>query len=646
MREITLSELSVQEAEELMKSLLKAERIPGELRSFIKEKAEGNPFYLEEFINTLIQSEILTRNNGDWELNRTISEEDIPPTINGILTARLDQLGKSSKRILQEASVIGRAFLYEILAEITNIPLPINEYINELEQRDLIRVRSLQPELEYVFKHVLTQEVVYQGMLKKERRAIHERIGTVMENLFNNRLPEFYEILAYHFRRGESVRKAVHYLVRSGEKSIGKYAVEESHQYFRQAFELLSKTKGESREHKKLIIDLLLKWALVFYYRGDALGLENLLLEHENMAMSLGDEERLGMLQAWLGYVLFWREKYRASYDYLNSARKIGKETANMKVEGYACTWLPFTCAELGLFEEGIMHGERAREISEHYPSDKYLLIKPVSGIGYIHFFTGNRKGLIECAELGIDYGRESSDIRSLGMGYSGLGLSHLLAGDFEQAVAYCTKAVNLSADPLYKMAFRTMLSFCCLYGGRFEQAEDNARKVLGFTMHYGVDWLGTMARLVLSVTAIAKGEMGQGLQTLKEVQEACIANESRWLYTMSEHIMGRVYLRVVEESGPRSLSFLARNIGFLVKNVPLAGRKAEKHFNNAISLATELGADGVLGQVYLDLGLLHKAKKNTEQARGCISKAIRIFERCNAEGFILKAKKELAVLR
>jgi tetratricopeptide (TPR) repeat protein len=398
--------------------------------------------------------------------------------------------------------------------------------------------------------------------------------------------------------------------MKSGETCIGKYAVEESHQYFKEAFEILSKEQSKSLEHKTLIIDLLLKWALVFYYRGDAIGLVNLLLEHESLAVSLDDKERLGMLYAWLGYVLFWREKYRESYSYLMKARKLGKETKNMKVEEYACTWLPYTCAELGLFDEGIIYGERAREISGHFESDRYLFIKPISGIGYIHFFAGKRKSLIECAQIGIDYGHQNSDIRSLGMGYTGLGLGYLMAGDFDAAIEYCKKAVSLSADPLYSMAFSTMLSFSYLYGGQFKHAEESAQRVLAFTRKYGVDWLGTMVQLVLSVVSIAKGEMSQGLGKLREVQKACVTNESRWLYAQTEYIMGSVYLQIVQGSGPKSLSILAKNIGFLVKNVPLAGRKAEQHFNKAINMAKEIGANGILGQTYLDLGLLHKAKK------------------------------------
>jgi len=230
-QEIQLNDLSPSEAQIMVESLLKTRTIPKDLRRFIQENVEGNPFYLEEVINALIESGTLIRDNGAWSISQPISQSDMPSTIHGIISARLDHLEKESKRILQEASVIGRAFLYEILKRCTQLKEQLDRHLTGLERLDLIHARSLQPDLEYVFKSAMTQEIVYSGLLRKERQAIHERIAQVMEQLFQGRLPEFYETLAFHFKQGHSTLKAVDYLVKSGEKSLGRYAVEESHQY-------------------------------------------------------------------------------------------------------------------------------------------------------------------------------------------------------------------------------------------------------------------------------------------------------------------------------------------------------------------------------------------------------------------------------
>ena len=113
----------------------------------------------------------------------------------------------------------------------------------------------------------------------------------------------------------------------------------------------------------------------------------------------------------------------------------------------------------------------------------------------------------------------------------------------------------------------------------------------------------------------------------------------------MLEHVMGKVYLQIVQGEGPKSLSFLAKNIGFLMKNIPFASQKAEAHFNKAIEAAKEIGAKGILGQAYLNLCLLHRAKRRKDQARECISEAIQIFEECEAETYVKQAKEALASL-
>jgi class 3 adenylate cyclase len=172
--DIQLENLSLSVAQNMLASLLKTETIPPDLKRWVQSKAEGNPFYLEELINSLIDSDTLIRDNGSWKLTRSLTESDIPSSLHGLITGRLDRLDQQTKRILQKASVIGREFLYEILKRITELEERMDRELSLLEQLDLIRTRSLQPDIEYMFKHALTQEIVYNGLLKKQRREIHE----------------------------------------------------------------------------------------------------------------------------------------------------------------------------------------------------------------------------------------------------------------------------------------------------------------------------------------------------------------------------------------------------------------------------------------------------------------------------------------
>jgi class 3 adenylate cyclase/tetratricopeptide (TPR) repeat protein len=641
--EIRLQDLSPSEAQDMVESLLRTDSIPSELQQFVQKKVEGNPFYLEEVINSLIESETLIRDNGTWKLTRQISEIDISSTIHGVISARFDRLEKETKRILQEASVIGRAFLYEILRKVTEFRQDVDRCLRGLEQLDLVRTRSLQPDLEYMFKHALTQEVAYNGLLKKDRQEIHERIALVMEHLFQDRLPEFYETLAFHFKQGKSILKAVDYLMKSGEKSVGRYAVGEAHQYYKEAFDILSNRPDKSQEEEELLIDLLVKWALVFYHRGDFGGLDKLFSAHEELAETLDDKARLGMFYAWLGFAVAMRRgRPKESYQYLIKALEIGEEIGNQQVIGYACTWLIWTCADWGLLDEAIVFGEKAQEISRILELDHYLFYKSLAGMAHTYWFRGESKKNFEIGRTLLNYGKRHSSIRSLVVGHIYTGTGYLAAGNFTSAVECYRRAVDVAADPIYSHWSKIFLGITYAYKGQFQEAEETLQEIASYCDNFGCKYIRPYAYGFLAIIMIDKGHMSQGLKMLEEERQSSLENERRILHAMLEHVLGKVYLQIAQGAGPKSLSFLAKNIGFLMKNVPFASQKAEAHFNKAIEVFKKTGGKGQLGMAYLDLGLLYKAKRKRDKARECISEAVNLFEQCEAEVYLRQAKEAL----
>jgi class 3 adenylate cyclase/tetratricopeptide (TPR) repeat protein len=643
-REIRIQDLSASEAQEMLASLLKSDRIPSELRRLVQDKAEGNPFYLEELINSLIESETLIRENGSWKLTRPIQDADISSTVHGIIAARLDRLEREAKRLLQEASVIGRSFLYEILKQVTALTDQCDRWLIGLERLDLIRTKAVQPDLEYIFKHALTQEVVYNGLLKKERQEIHERIGNVMERLFHERLSEFYEALAYHYKQGKSLHKAVDYLMKSGEKSAGRYAVEEAHQYYKEAFDILSNRPDKSKEEERLLIDLIMKWALVYYHRGDWGELDKLLNAHEGLAESLDDKARLGMFYAWLGFSLLGaRGRPRDSYGYLSKALELGEEIGDQQVIGYSCTWLTWTCSEWGLLDEAVVFGERAQEISRILRTDQYLFFKSLAGIAHNCWQRGEIKKIFEIGRTLLDYGKRHSNIRSLTVGHIYTGTGYLPAGDFTSAIDCYKRAIEVAADPFYSHWGRIFLGAAYVYKGDFREAEAPLRELVSYCKNFGCEQIRPHASYFLAAVIIDKGNIAQGLRMLDEERQLSIKTDRKCLHAMVEFVIGRVYLQIVQGGGPKSFSFLAKNIGFLMKNAPFASQKAEAHLNKAIEVAKEIGAKFTLGLACLDLSLLHGAKGRKDQARKSASEAIQIFEECEAEDFLQQAKEALA---
>jgi class 3 adenylate cyclase/tetratricopeptide (TPR) repeat protein len=641
-KEILLQDLSPTESQSMVESLLKTDTIPADLQQIVQEKVEGNPFYLEELINSLIETGALVFHNGVWEITRPITESDIPSTIHGVLSGRLDRLEKETKRILQEASVIGRVFLYSILNRITELKDHINRSLNGLERLDLIKTRVLQPELEYIFKHALTQEVVYNGLLKKERQKIHERIGLVIEQFFKDRLPEFYETLAYHFTRGESTPKAVNYLVKSGEKCIKRYSVEEAHQYYLKAYNTLNEILEKSEDQYALLLDLLIKWAHVFYYRGDFKGMFELFSSHESIANSTSNKSKAGIFYAWLGQSFWAKEEFRVFEKYLLKALQLGEEIQDQKVIGYSCMYLSWNCVELGRFEEAVSFGERAQKVASIIQSDQYLFFNSLAAIGYAYWYRGEKKKAIEVGKILIDYGNKNSNVRSLVMGYFVIGNAYFHEGNFQSAISNYTKALKVSADPLYSQFPRAVLAMNYILAEQTLDAEMELKKVVEFGKKFGVEVIGSPCELFLGVVSIMRGNIRQGFNKINNIRQIFNENGRKPWLAISEHTLGKIYLQLVEKRRPTNLSMIAKNFFFLMRNLPVATKKAEKHIYKAIKLAQEIGAKGILGQAYLDLGILHKIKKRDDKARECLERAIYLLKKTEADVYLKQANEVL----
>jgi class 3 adenylate cyclase/tetratricopeptide (TPR) repeat protein len=580
--EMRLQDLSRSESQEMVQSLLNTDKVPSGLQQFIHEKMEGNPFYLEEAINSLIESNTLVRDNGQWQVTKQISEADISSTIHGVISARVDRLEQESKRILQEASVIGRSFYYQILKKITGLKGGIDRHLSGLERLDLIKTKSIQPELEYFFKHALTQDVVYNGLLKKERRIIHERIGLVIEQLFHDRLPEFYEALAYHFKMGQSTYRAIDYLMKSGEKSLARYALDESHQYYTEAYQLIVEIPDKTKSDNELLIDLLMKWALVFYYQGDFGRLTDLFEEHLELADSLKDRSKYGMFRAWIGFAFVCRNKIKDSYEYLKEALEIGEQLNDQKLIGYTCTWLPWTCAYFGLLDEAIAYGKKAQEITKIYPSDQYMYFKSLGGMALANYLKGDKKGVFEIGKKLVEFGQKQSNIRSHSIGQGFIGAAHALEGNLPAAIKNNEKAVNIAADPFYAEYGRGLLGRFYFMNHQIDEAEKTFQQTLKFGGDFRIETMSAISQVFLGVIQIARGQMSEGLKLLKKGQRECAEGQMICEYCLSEYLLGNVYLQMVQKAEPISFAKVAKNIGFLLKNVPIAAQKAEEHLNTA----------------------------------------------------------------
>lgn len=280
---IDLSPLNQEESGLLVDNILAISDLPKGIRDSILRKSEGNPFFLEEVVRTMIDNNYLKRgeNRLQWQATSNIDEIDIPDNLQALLLARIDRLQRDARQTLQLAAVIGRSFLYRVLKAIGTMVDDLDGELLTLQRLDLIREHSRQPELEYIFHHELIRDAAYQSILRRQRRKYHREVGKTIEELFPERRDEFAHRLAYHFNEAGDYARALKYYQVAGDQSMLLFANQEASEYFHTAIEIALKLNLPS-----------VQLASLYVSKGKALELLN---QYDQALNNYEELEQLGL---------------------------------------------------------------------------------------------------------------------------------------------------------------------------------------------------------------------------------------------------------------------------------------------------------------------------------------------------------------
>jgi predicted ATPase len=274
------------------------------------ERTEGNPLFLEESVRTLAETKALVGERGAYHLLLDAETIQIPSTVQALLAARIDRLAPEDKELLQAASVIGKDVPSALLHAITGWPdETLHGAIARLQAAELLYETRLFPDLEYTFKHTLTQEVAYRSLLQHRRRALHTQILEAIEALFADRLPEQTERLAHHAYRGEMWDKAVSYYRQAGSKALERSAYREAVVCFEHALSALARLP-DSRATTEAAIDLRLDTVLAHFPLADAEQPRTYMSEAETLARDLDDQFRLFRVYTAQTLLALWEADY------------------------------------------------------------------------------------------------------------------------------------------------------------------------------------------------------------------------------------------------------------------------------------------------------------------------------------------------
>jgi tetratricopeptide (TPR) repeat protein len=255
-RQLRIDPLPPESAEALLRALLGADPSTAPLAPLLIARTEGNPLFLEESVRTLVETGALAGEPGAYRLVRPATSIQMPATVQAILAARIDRLRPELKRLLQAAAVVGKDVPVALLSAVAEMADDaLHSALGELQTAEMLYEARLFPDLEYTFKHALTHEVAYNGVLQERRRALHATILATLERLHADRLGEHAEVLAHHAVRAAIPDKAVRYLREAGVKAVARSANREAVEFFERALALLAELP-ETRETLSETLDL------------------------------------------------------------------------------------------------------------------------------------------------------------------------------------------------------------------------------------------------------------------------------------------------------------------------------------------------------------------------------------------------------
>ncbi len=629
--QMRLDALRAESAGELLDALLGDDPALAPLKQMLVKR--GNPFFLEETVRTLVETKALVGERGRYRLTQPVQTIQVPPTVQVMLAARIDRLAPEDKRLLQVASVVGKDVPFALLQAIAELPdEALRRGLDHLQAAEFLHETGLYPDLEHSFKHALTHDVTYSGLLQERRRELHARIVDAIETLHRDRLGGEIEQLAHHALRGELREKAVHYLRQAGLKAATRSALPDARAWFEQALgvlEALPESQATLEQAFEIRLDLRPMLALL----GEGRRVLERLREAEALAERLNDDRRRGRV----------------------------------------CAFLTNSHSLRGELEEALASGTRALQIAGCL-EDLRLRILTTSYLEQLHYHRGEYERVVELATANLaalpaDWVYEYFGNASPASVYdrSWLVMSFAELGRFTEAAEPLAEAIRL-AEPTHHAHTAGMAHWAAGTLHLLEGDWAKARSVIE-------DWI-TTARTgnVILLLAWAVGssawvlaQLGEGREALNRLREGeqllerlaaggIVGNRS-WAY----HALGRACLLLgrlgeARRLADRALESSPGHHGFAAYAQHLLGdiathpdrfdaERGEAHYGQALALAAPSGMRPLVAHCHLALGKLYRRTGKRQDAQGYLATAASMYGEMGMQFWLEPAEAEMREL-
>jgi class 3 adenylate cyclase/tetratricopeptide (TPR) repeat protein len=617
--QIMLNRLSNRESLIMVSHLLGTEELDRDLEEFILEKTEGVPFFIEELIKSLKDLKIIARENNRYRITKDIKEVAIPATVQDVIMARVDSLPEETKSLLQTISAIGRESSYDLIKQVTGFEeQKLLPRLSVLKDAELLYERGIYPQSTYVFKHALTQDVAYDSLLLKRKRELHEEIGQVIEALYQDRLEEYHELLAYHFRRSANADKAFQYLDLANQKAARLNAMEEAKAYFDEAMALLD-TLPETEENRQLRISLLVNQGIVFFLLIRSTDYYDLLTRYEPMVRELDNQELLGAFYARLGNCEYSFGNYDQAIQTLTKAAGLCEASGNAEEAGYAYVFWQWSHLDRGDCDRVLaLREDVLRMVEQQFNLRWHTYALCAAARAYACL--GRWDEAEEEAQTALRITEEFSDNSLISMVAWNFSIVHTWKGDLARALEYGELAVQKAPTPAEKAWAQRSLGWAWCRAGETTR---------------GIE-------LLTSVLPIFRA----GRFINSEVPLTCFLGEGYWLAGEDNKAQQSLEkgLEMAEKCGVKYYAGFARRLlgEIELKTNPV---RAASHFEKSMAVLQEIKAENQLAMAFTGYGRFLKKQSEIAGAREYLTKALEIFERLGTLIEPDKVREELAGL-
>jgi class 3 adenylate cyclase/tetratricopeptide (TPR) repeat protein len=627
--QLRLDPLPPASADELLQALLGDDPSLAPLKRLLIARTEGNPFFLEESVRTLMETGVLVSERSASRLAQALPTIQVPATVQAVLAARMDRLPPEDKRLLQTAAVIGTEVPLALLQTIAEEPAEVlHRSLAHLQTSEFLYETQLFPDQVYTFKHALTHEVAYNSLLQERRRALHARIVEALETLAGDRRDEQVDLLAQHALRGQVWDKALVYLQQAGQLALERSAYREAVASFERALEAVPHLPP-NRTTMEQAIDLRLALRTALRPLADLGRILTVLREAESLAVTLDDPRRLGRVSIFLSIHF----RFMGEYDYAIAAGQraltLATASSDAAMQALANNYLGQIYHTQGDYRRAIdCCGQTAAYFGRVQRYERFgATLPPVTSRAVLAWCHAELGTFPEGRTLGDEGLRIADAVNhpvSLLTALWGSGLLALRQGHLSSALPLLERAVSICQDAdLHSYSPRVAAPLGVAYALSGRVADAVALLTHALEQTTGTELFGDelLCRLSLGEAQLLAGDL----------EEA---------YALAEGVL--TLTRKHQERGNQA--YALRLLGDIAaRREPPEIDLAEAHYQQALALAEELGMRPLQAHCHHGLGRLYHQTGHAEPARVALTTAIDLYRAMGMPFWLPQAEAVLA---